>query len=55
MNIPPGGMAERLKAAVLKTVVRKHRGFESYSLRHEARINADFSGEMTERPKVLAC
>ena len=29
-----GGMAEWLKAAVLKTVERKFRGFESYSLRH---------------------
>ena len=29
-----GGMAEWLKAAVLKTVVRKYRGFESYFLRH---------------------
>ena len=29
-----GGMAEWLKAAVLKTVERKLRGFESYSLRH---------------------
>jgi hypothetical protein len=28
-----GGMAERFKAAVLKTVVRKYRGFESYFLR----------------------
>ena len=28
-----GGMAEWFKAAVLKTVVRKYRGFESYSLR----------------------
>ena len=27
-------MAEWLKAAVLKTVDRKVRGFESYSLRH---------------------
>jgi hypothetical protein len=27
-------MAERSKAAVLKTVERKLRGFESYSLRH---------------------
>ena len=36
-----GGMAEWFKAAVLKTVVRKYRGFESYSLRH-------FNGEMTE-------
>ncbi len=30
-----GGMAEWFKAAVLKTVERKFRGFESYSLRHE--------------------
>ncbi len=29
-----GGMAEWFKAAVLKTVVRKYRGFESYSLRN---------------------
>ena len=29
-----GGMAEWLKAAVLKTVERKFRGFESYVLRH---------------------
>ena|GEM_PF-3077736 len=28
-----GGMAEWFKAAVLKTVERKLRGFESYSLR----------------------
>ncbi len=33
-----GGMAERLKAAVLKTVVRKHRGFESYFLRQDRHI-----------------
>ena len=30
---PPGGMAERFIAAVLKTVDRKIRGFESLSLR----------------------
>ena len=30
---PRGGMAEWFKAAVLKTVERKLRGFESYSLR----------------------
>ncbi len=35
-------MAEWFKAAVLKTVVRKYRGFESYSLRQKN------SGEMTE-------
>ena len=39
----PGGMAEWFKAAVLKTVVRKYRGFESYFLRHIALI-----GEVTE-------
>jgi Tfp pilus assembly ATPase PilU len=33
-------MAERFKAAVLKTVERKLRGFESLSLRH---IIADFT------------
>ena len=31
-----GGMAEWFKAAVLKTVERKLRGFESYSLRQIA-------------------
>ena len=35
-------MAEWFKAAVLKTVVRKYRGFESYSLRQNR------YGEMTE-------
>ncbi len=39
-------MAEWFKAAVLKTVVRKYRGFESYSLRHNARLT--YFGEMTE-------
>ncbi len=34
-NFLCGGMAEWFKAAVLKTVERKFRGFESYSLRHE--------------------
>jgi hypothetical protein len=33
-RLEDGGMAEWFKAAVLKTVVRKYRGFESYSLRH---------------------
>lgn len=42
-NANAGGMAEWLKAAVLKTVVRKYRGFESYFLRH---IVAN--GEVTE-------
>ena len=35
-----GGMAEWSKAAVLKTVERKLRGFESYSLRHYKDIKA---------------
>ena len=38
-------MAEWFKAAVLKTVVRKYRGFESYSLRHFLII--DRLGELT--------
>jgi hypothetical protein len=41
-------MAEWLKAAVLKTVERKFRGFESYSLRHYKKRWTDFSGEMAE-------
>ncbi len=39
-------MAEWLKAAVLKTVERKFRGFESYSLRHLT--NYYFPGEVAE-------
>ena len=39
-------MAEWLKAAVLKTVERKFRGFESYFLRHILYIT--LAGEMTE-------
>ena len=39
-------MAEWLKAAVLKTVERKFRGFESYFLRHIFDIT--LAGEMTE-------
>ena len=41
-----GGMAEWLKAAVLKTVERKFRGFESYFLRQKLHII--LAGEMTE-------
>lgn len=48
-----GGMAEWFKAAVLKTVVRKYRGFESYFLRHKMLMIP--RGEVTERPMVLAC
>ena len=39
-----GGMAEWSKAAVLKTVDRKVRGFESLSLRH---------GEVTQTPRYI--
>jgi hypothetical protein len=42
-----GGMAEWLKAAVLKTVERKFRGFESYSLRQNKYLE-QFYGEMAE-------
>jgi hypothetical protein len=55
-------MAEWFKAAVLKTVERKLRGFESYFLRHFSYTAAPprpraqhMVGEMTERPMVLAC
>ena len=43
-------MAEWFKAAVLKTVVRKYRGFESYSLRHFLtvdRLTVDRLDELT--------
>ena len=33
-------MAERFKAAVLKTVERKLRGFESLSLRHKNKVHS---------------
>jgi hypothetical protein len=42
-------MAEWLKAAVLKTVERKLRGFESYSLRQYC------CGEVAERLKAAVC
>ena len=44
-------MAEWFKAAVLKTVVRKYRGFESYSLRHF--LTADRLDELTIKKKIL--
>jgi hypothetical protein len=61
----PGGMAEWSKATVLKTVDRKVRGFESYSLRHKVRT-MEFApaeragapmrgGEVREWPKRAAC
>jgi hypothetical protein len=63
-------MAERFKAAVLKTVERKLRGFESLSLRHlfytieriangRSEIHdatpASDHGEVAERLKAAAC
>ena len=45
-------MAEWLKAAVLKTVERKFRGFESYFLRH---INVIKMERWPSRSKALAC
>ncbi len=61
-------MAERFKAAVLKTVERKLRGFESLSLRHikpnnrlnrfngSNGLNRVFkNGEVAERLKAAAC
>lgn len=49
-------MAERSKAAVLKTVNRKVRGFESCSLRHIFNKKFDTRcGEMAERLKAIAC
>ncbi len=45
ITLRAGGMAEWLKAAVLKTVVRKYRGFESYFLRQHSFI---LRGEVTE-------
>ncbi len=39
-----GGMAEWFKAAVLKTVVRKYRGFESYFLRQVWRGDREADG-----------
>ena len=53
-------MAERFKAAVLKTVERKLRGFESLSLRHifhkyERETCSYPHGEVAERLKAAAC
>ena len=48
-----GGMAEWSNAAVLKTVGRKTRRFESCSLRQG--IQAQRYGEVAERLKALDC
>ena len=47
----PGGVAEWLKAAVLKTVVRKYRGFESYLLRH-LKLHVDLNAGLTENKSL---
>jgi hypothetical protein len=47
-------MAEWFKAAVLKTVERKLRGFESYSLRQKTRFFV-FAERWPSRLKALAC
>jgi hypothetical protein len=47
-------MAEWFKAAVLKTVERKLRGFESYSLRHQT-DGICFSERWPSWLKALAC
>lgn len=43
-RVSSGGMAEWFKAAVLKTVVRKYRGFESYFLRQIWRSDREADG-----------
>jgi predicted Zn-dependent protease len=48
-----GGMAEWFKAAVLKTVERKLRGFESYSLRHEVLLRGEMA-ELAEGARLLS-
>jgi hypothetical protein len=46
-------MAERFKAAVLKTVERKLRGFESLSLRHKIIVLSSwYSVRSSEKQKI---
>ena len=47
-------MAEWFKAAVLKTVERKLRGFESYSLRHDNPANPGEMAESAEGARLLS-
>ena len=63
-SMTTGEMPERPKGAVLKTAVRKYRGFESLSLRCARSGECSWTagslagiaeGEVTERPKVIAC
>ena len=56
--LKPGGVAERSMAAVLKTVERKFRGFESHPHRHVEGWKVVFGvkyGEMAEWLKALPC
>jgi hypothetical protein len=45
-------MAERFKAAVLKTVERKLRGFESLSLRHKINNSSELMDQSSEKQKI---
>ncbi len=49
-----GGMAEWFKAAVLKTVERKLRGFESYSLRQTRTVDPGEMAEPAEGARLLS-
>ena len=49
-----GGMAEWFKAAVLKTVERKLRGFESYSLRQTQIADPGEMAEPAEGARLLS-
>jgi hypothetical protein len=49
-----GGMAEWFKAAVLKTVERKLRGFESYSLR-QFNLRIKTSNDQLDSCTELVC
>jgi hypothetical protein len=47
-------MAERFKAAVLKTVERKLRGFESLSLRHQIIVQSTEFRVQSKKNKTRA-
>ena len=53
-NYFSGGMAEWFKAAVLKTVERKLRGFESYSLRQTPIVDPGEMAEPAEGARLLS-
>ena len=53
-NYFSGGMAEWFKAAVLKTVERKLRGFESYSLRQPPIADPGEMAEPAEGARLLS-